>query len=219
MLHYNHLVLVCSILAAVSYFLGCTWLTHLLMEESWLLPTPLWEQCFNVSLHENFSGEQLLCWRTSGTFNFTKYCNFALQSGRDSLYQRHMAWESSFPHVHWHGCCMSSKSISVGTSLVAQWLRICLPMQGTWVQALVQEDPTCRGATKPVCHNYWAHTPLLLKPAHLEPMLHNKRSHRNEKPAYHNEEWPPPTTTRESPHAAMKTQHSQKKKKKGIKFW
>ena len=39
-------------------------------------------------------------------------------------------------------------------SLVAQWLRIRLPMQRTWVQALVQEDPTCRGATKPVCHNY-----------------------------------------------------------------
>ena len=26
-------------------------------------------------------------------------------------------------------------------SLVAQWLRICLPMQGTWVRALVWEDP------------------------------------------------------------------------------
>ena len=39
-------------------------------------------------------------------------------------------------------------------SLVAQWLRICLPMQGTGVQALVREDPTRRGATKPVCHNY-----------------------------------------------------------------
>ena len=33
-------------------------------------------------------------------------------------------------------------------SLVAQWLRIRLPMQGTRVRALVQEDPTCRGATK-----------------------------------------------------------------------
>ena len=39
-------------------------------------------------------------------------------------------------------------------SLVAQWLRIRLPMQGTWVQSLVREDPTCRGAAKPVCHNY-----------------------------------------------------------------
>ena len=58
-------------------------------------------------------------------------------------------------------------------SLVAQWLRIHLPMQGTRVQALVQEDPTCHGATKPAC---------------LEPMLCNKRTHRSEKPAHHNEE-------------------------------
>ena len=36
-----------------------------------------------------------------------------------------------------------------GASLVAQWLRIRLPMQGTRVRALVREDPTCRGATKP----------------------------------------------------------------------
>ena len=41
-----------------------------------------------------------------------------------------------------------------GTSLVAQWLRICLPMQGTRVRALVQKDPTSCGATKPVHHNY-----------------------------------------------------------------
>ena len=39
-------------------------------------------------------------------------------------------------------------------SLVAQWLRICLPMQGTWARALVWEDPTCRGATRPVSRNY-----------------------------------------------------------------
>ena len=83
---------------------------------------------------------------------------------------------------------------------MAQWLRIHLPMQGTWVRALVQEDPTCRGATKPVCHNcracalepashnYLAHVPQLLKPARLGPVLHNKRSHRNEKPTHRNEE-------------------------------
>ena len=41
-----------------------------------------------------------------------------------------------------------------GASLVAQWLRICLPMQGTRVRALVWEDPTCRGATGPVSPNY-----------------------------------------------------------------
>ncbi|KAJ8790595.1 hypothetical protein J1605_004568 [Eschrichtius robustus] len=41
-----------------------------------------------------------------------------------------------------------------GTCLVVQWLRIRLPMQGTQVRALVRGDPTCRGATKPVRHNY-----------------------------------------------------------------
>ena len=42
----------------------------------------------------------------------------------------------------------------IGTSLVAQWLRIRLPMQATRVRALVWEDPTCCEATKPMCHNY-----------------------------------------------------------------
>ena len=46
------------------------------------------------------------------------------------------------------------KANGEGASLLAQWLRIRLPMQGTWVRALVREDPTCHGATKPVCHNY-----------------------------------------------------------------
>ena len=88
------------------------------------------------------------------------------------------------------------------TSLVAQWLRIRLPMQGTQVRALVQEDPTCRGTTKPVRHNYWACAlePVsynywacvlqLLKPTCLEPVLCNKRSHHNESPR---------TTTMSSP--------------------
>ena len=46
------------------------------------------------------------------------------------------------------------KKSRTGASLVAQWLRICLLMQGTQVRALVWEDPTCSGATRPVRHNY-----------------------------------------------------------------
>ena len=38
-----------------------------------------------------------------------------------------------------------------------------LPMQGTRVRSLVREDPMCRGATKPMSHNYWA---CALEPAH-----------------------------------------------------
>ena len=41
-----------------------------------------------------------------------------------------------------------------GASLVVQWLRIHLPMQGTRVRAVVREDPICRRATKPGLHNY-----------------------------------------------------------------
>ena len=32
--------------------------------------------------------------------------------------------------------------------------RICLPMQGTGVRSLIQEDPTCCKATEPVHYNY-----------------------------------------------------------------
>ena len=46
------------------------------------------------------------------------------------------------------------KKRAEGASLVAQWLRICLLMQGTRVRALVWEDPTCHGAAGPVSHNY-----------------------------------------------------------------
>ena len=63
-----------------------------------------------------------------------------------------------------------------------------LPMQGTWVWFLVQEDSTCLRATKPVYHSYWARALepesrncwarvlQLLKAAHQEPVLPNKRS-------------------------------------------
>ena len=43
----------------------------------------------------------------------------------------------------------------IGTSLVVQWLRIRLPMQGTQVRTLAWEDPSCCEAAKPMCHNYW----------------------------------------------------------------
>ena len=57
----------------------------------------------------------------------------------------------------------------------------------------------------------------LLKPVNLEPVLHNKRGHCNEKPANHSEEQTPLAATRESPNTATKTQHRPKKKKKEFK--
>ena len=80
-------------------------------------------------------------------------------------------------------------------SLVVQWLRISLPMQGTQVRALVWEDPTCRGATMPVSHNYWA--------CALEPSRHNYWSLRAESLCSATKEATamrsPRTTTKSSP--------------------
>ena len=59
-------------------------------------------------------------------------------------------------------------------------------MQGTWVRALVPEDPTCCGATKPMCHNYWACAwePQLLSPraATTEACSPRARAPQQEKP-------------------------------------
>ena len=61
------------------------------------------------------------------------------------------------------------------------------PTQGTQMLSLVQEDPTCFEATKPLhqnywactrepgSHNFWAHRLQLPEPELLEPMLCNKR--------------------------------------------
>ena len=70
--------------------------------------------------------------------------------------KRHGTWRmESFqrktnfqPHSKWQ---------VLWASLVTPWIRICLPMQGTQVQSLVQEDSICCGANKPMHHNYWAH--------------------------------------------------------------
>ena len=51
-------------------------------------------------------------------------------------------------------------------------------------------------STKPV--------PQLLKPECLEPVLCNKRIHRDGEPSYHKEERPPTTLTRESQHTARR---------------
>ena len=63
--------------------------------------------------------------------------------------------------------------------LVVQWLRICLPMQGTCVQSLVWEDSTCQGAAKSESYGSWS-------PCTLELELSNTRSSCREKPTHRN---------------------------------
>ena len=91
------------------------------------------------------------------------------------------------------------KCSSTRTSLVVQWLRICLPMQGT------SEDPTWCGATGSMHQNCQA-----LKPRAC--------ALQQEKPP-HWKAWPPQrriapllAAAIKSPSTGMKAQHSQKKK-------
>ena len=72
------------------------------------------------------------------------------------------------------------QKVDCGTSLVVQWLRICLPMQGTWIQSLVWEDSTYLGETKPQCRNdrsmpasTRAHVLHLEKPLSEKPARHS----------------------------------------------
>ena len=89
--------------------------------------------------------------------------------------------------------------VSSRASLGIQWLRIHLPMQGTWVLSLVWEDPTrCRGLTQSsqllspcsrACKlRFWGCLLQLPKPRHLEPVLGNKRGHHKGKPMHYNGE-------------------------------
>ena len=73
------------------------------------------------------------CYRPYNLTLFRKFCFYKLVN--------RIRYESVKKKVH-------------RASLVAQWLGIRLPMQGTQVCALVREDPTCRGAARPMSHNY-----------------------------------------------------------------
>ena len=61
------------------------------------------------------------------------------------------------------------KKANVWTSLMAQWIRVCLPMQVTQVPSLIWENPTCCRATNPCvttaeAHVLTAHAPQQEKP-------------------------------------------------------
>ena len=50
-------------------------------------------------------------------------------------------------------CKHNEQYCVAGTSLVVHWLRICLAMQGTWVQSLVRECPIFCETIKPAHYN------------------------------------------------------------------
>ena len=62
----------------------------------------------------------------------------------------------NFTYMNLYSLYSLSLRRSPGASLMAQWKRICLPLQETGVRSLVREDLIWRGATKPMHHNFWA---------------------------------------------------------------
>ena len=107
---------------------------------------------------------------TNGTFYRTRTKNLKIcietqktPNSQSSLEGKQRSWRNQTPWLQTILQSYSNQDNMVlaqkqkhRASLVAQWLRICLPMQGTWVQTLVWEDLTCRRAAGPVSHNYWA---------------------------------------------------------------
>ena len=98
-------------------------------------------------------------------------------------------------------------------------------MQGIMVWSLVQDDPICWGATKPVCHNYWAWT---LEPvhcnywAHVQQLLKPVCPKAQEKPLQWEARAPKLESSPHSPRlgkawAQQETQHSQKQIKNMFK--
>ena len=97
---------------------------------------------------------------------------FSSKTSETSLREATVSWRRKcrnlrcfFACIPWMYFCFCGALEEVFYFLGIQWLRIHLPMQGTWVLSLVWEDSTCHGATKLIGHSYWAHTPQLPKPA------------------------------------------------------
>ena len=143
--------------------------SQLVASSSWSkvgAPDPVITSAFLPAGRGKWELEVLLCLLSTQPGSYKRYsCNICLNL---------VTW--SFPATRKPGkcglysglLCAQLKSGVLWTSLVPHRLRICLPMQGTRVWTLVWEDPTCRRATKPVRHNYWARALQLLKPTCLE---------------------------------------------------
>ena len=75
-----------------------------------------------------------------------------------------MGWPSLQEQIFW-------------ASLVAQWLRVCLPVQGTRARSLIQEDPTCHGQVHL--------STTTAEAACSGPCAPQQENHHNERPMHH----------------------------------
>ena len=124
-------------LAAGFFTTSATWEAHTL--RYWacqMLPYELWEG--HDSAQQHISKEKIVSPITPTCPCFSLFCVAFYRS----------VYMSSTPQT------LSFLRSEATTFLVAQWLSLCLPMQGTQVQSLVLEDSTCCWATKPMHYNY-----------------------------------------------------------------
>ena len=119
------------------------------------------EYLLNISqvIHEHLVNQWLKVISAKSLWVWLQWSTFEILTlkPKSSLYNFHLI-KRSLSFLFW-----ILKMPQGGTFLVVQWLRIHLPMQGTRVRSMVQEDPTCHRTTKSMPHNYWTHT--------LEPVL------------------------------------------------
>ena len=76
---------------------------------------------------------------------------------RARYFQAVILWASCLSYLHF--AFLVKKETRMRTSLVVQWLRIHLPVQGIRVPSLVWEASTCHRATEPMCCNHWSCAP------------------------------------------------------------
>ena len=117
--------------------------------------------------------------------NFLVKCHFL-------LYFHSFAFTRNLYHGLERFMALKKKKEKRKGDMVTQWIRSCLPVQGTQVGSLVWEDSTCHRATRPL-HNYWA--------CALEPMSYNSWSLGAQSPFSATRE----TTTKRSPCTSMKS--------------
>lgn len=120
--------------------------------------------------------------------------------GSTLLFIRVLGKTGLLPYWASHGTQSPSKVLferAWGTSLVVQWMELCLPTQWVWIRSLVQEDSACRKHLKALCHNCYACVPQLMRPTCPGALLRNRSGH-NEKLMHHEEEKALLSTSRES---------------------
>ena len=110
----------------------------------------LWNVAHQTSLSVGFSRQEY--WRG---LPFPSPVIFPIQGSNLSLlYSLH--WQAdSLPLSHLGSLSLRlNPNFNTRTSLTVRWIMVCLLMQRTQVQFLVQGDSTCAGTTKPMHDNY-----------------------------------------------------------------